>query len=69
MNVPFAVVYVEHTPGDRLSNGDPAGTGSKAVHRVALTRDGIQWTPVGPEFGDPRKACRYADRVEVEAQQ
>lgn len=67
--IPSAVVYVEHAPGERLPNGDFTGRGGKTTYRVALTENGIEWTPVDGQFDRPEKACRYADEVEAEARQ
>lgn len=64
---PIAMVYVEHEPGLRLSNGAPAGVGGKTTHRVAITYDGIDRRPVGPAFDSPQAACRYADVAEAKA--
>lgn len=65
---PVAIVYVEHTPGGRLSNGEFSGLGGKTTYHVAITTNGIDRRPVGPAFDSPQAACRYADEAEARAQ-
>jgi hypothetical protein len=61
---PYTFIFVEHEPGERLSNGDPAGIGGRTSYGVGVTQDGIHVDRLTPRFNHPRKAAAYARLVE-----
>ena len=61
---PTVVLTVDVKPGRALPSGSPAGTGGETTYRAAITTNGIDRQPVGPEFSRQREAQRYADRLQ-----
>ena len=64
-----AVIYVEHEPGGRLSNGSYSGIGGRTTYRVAITSDGITRRPIGAPFSHPKKAVLYAHLIDMKLQE
>lgn len=60
----MVVLTTDTQPGRRLPNGSPSGIGSETVYRAAITTNGLDRQPVGPDFTDQREAQRYADRLQ-----
>lgn len=54
------VATVEHTPGQTLPSGAPAGVGGRTVYRAAWLVDGLRRSaPFGPAFDRPRDLGRF----------
>ncbi len=57
-----AYCVADHQPGDRLSNGLPAGRGGRTTYRVCFALEGGRRRElVGPTFERPREAARLAE--------